>query len=356
MKINEVSPTIRYRVYMSYADLRNGPNTRKEGTWTGYANSQSNAAEEAEEAFKVSGMQDLSVVKVRKLKMSDSGIKEGINLTLNKYQRNPDYNTRSEITPDSERENRNLDDRIAAAWAKQWEKSGNDIENHKRDWDANVRDAISKRSKVSEEEVLDEWSQTDKGIKSELIKQGYSYLGAGVDQTAYLEPDSGLVLKIFGTHLNTKGSGGSMLSESQKMFVTWAEYCMNNPNNPYLPEFYGFEKFVFNDHTYFQIRQEHLTPIPEVLGEHVWVLADSFDELDYYSIEFFLRDFQTYYSESYSILHQILGETGLRSMIQTCKQLYDISKQHNWVFDLHEANFMARGNTPVIIDPWLVHA
>ena len=41
-----------------------------------------------------------------------------------------------------------------------------------------------------DEENLEEFSTTDKGIRTELEAKGYQYLGKGVDQTAYLGQQS----------------------------------------------------------------------------------------------------------------------------------------------------------------------
>jgi len=36
----------------------------------------------------------------------------------------------------------------------------------------------------------------------------------------------------------------------------------------------------------------------------------------------------------------------------TVKSLFLTSSRHNWRWDLHAGNFMMRGQTPVIVDPW----
>ena len=46
---------------------------------------------------------------------------------------------------------------------------------------------------------LTEFSSIDKKIDKILTVKGYKKLGSGKDQTAYLEPGTGYVLKIFGT-------------------------------------------------------------------------------------------------------------------------------------------------------------
>ena len=95
------------------------------------------------------------------------------------------------------------------------------------------------------EEQLDE-AIIDRKIKEILVNKGYKFLGAGVDQAAYLEPGSGQVLKIFGTQSanGLTSSGKPQFTKGQRMFFFWAKYCMDRQNNPFLPKFYGFESYV----------------------------------------------------------------------------------------------------------------
>jgi hypothetical protein len=87
---------------------------------------------------------------------------------------------------------------------------------------------------------LQEYSKTSNKVDKILKAKGYKRLGAGVDQTAYLEPGTGYVLKVFGTQ------GGESFSADQKMFFAWAKYCMKNTDNPFLPRFAGYESFVLD--------------------------------------------------------------------------------------------------------------
>ena len=106
---------------------------------------------------------------------------------------------------------------------------------------------------IAESEVLDEFSYTDHQIKRILQKKGYKFLGAGVDQSAYIEPSTGYVLKIFGSQEGSKG-----FSPDHKMFFKWAKFCMKHQDNPFLPRFYGYESFKFEGDMYLQIRTEQL--------------------------------------------------------------------------------------------------
>jgi len=201
-----------------------------------------------------------------------------------------------------------------------------------------------------EEETLDEFSTTDSGIRTALEKQGYKFLGKGVDQSAYSEPGTGKVLKIFGTQSNTRGTGGETLSTDQKMFVTYAKYCMQNANNPYLPKFDGFERFVFNDHTYFQIRMEHLSDSGD-LGYAVWDIERMVKRIGAKTSQVFSQEEK----DSWKLLVKKLGIDGTKLLMKTIIHLHAAGKKKGYGFDLHNENVMVRGDgTPVIVDPWVI--
>lgn len=203
------------------------------------------------------------------------------------------------------------------------------------------------------EEIVDEYSEKHPDIKKELKKKGYIRLGSGVDQEAYLEPGTGLVLKIFGTSSGTKGSGGQKISRNQKMFLVWAEFCMQHPQNKFLPKFYGFEKFVFNGHTYFQIRQERLTKMGK-FGQSLWDMADfiKYDHPRFEPSKAF--DEYVYGNEAGPKIVKELGEEDARKLFYTVQALQKIAKEKGFNLDLHDENWMWRDNTPVAIDPWFI--
>ena len=201
---------------------------------------------------------------------------------------------------------------------------------------------------ITNEEIIDEWSNTDKGINAELKRQGYKFLGSGVDQSAYLEPGTGYVLKVFGTQPELKGKPNKF-SADHKMFFTWAKFCMANPDNPYLPKFFGYESFVFNNHNYLQIRQERLTKSGD-LGDSIESIADY---LAYSTI----NELFTTRAVSYEIdaLMAVLGsKEEVARFGKTIKALQKIGNKKGWDWDLHGGNVMKRGKIPVIVDPWVV--
>jgi len=199
---------------------------------------------------------------------------------------------------------------------------------------------------------LNEYSTTSKKIDRILKAKGYKRLGAGVDQTAYLEPGTGFVLKVFGTQ------GGETFSQDHKMFFAWAKYCMKNSNNPFLPRFGGYESFILDGDRYLQIRQEALQPIG-VMGRLLDLIAQSIEEdgvrhlddaEDYiadYGLDTDLKNFEK--------LRKQLGDKGFNLLFSTMLKLHAISQKQGWGFDLHAGNFMRRADgTPVIVDPWVV--
>jgi hypothetical protein len=196
---------------------------------------------------------------------------------------------------------------------------------------------------------LTEYSKTSNKIDRILKAKGYKRLGAGVDQTAYLEPGTGLVLKVFGTQ------GGESFSADHKMFFAWAKYCMKNSSNPFLPRFGGHDSFVLDGDRYLQIRQEPLKPLG-VVGHVLELLATAIEEDGIQTLEEaeeFVKDFNKQYVPALKKLKQQLGPGGLDLMFSTMLRLYLVGKKNGWHFDLHAGNFMRRADgTPVIVDPW----
>lgn len=207
------------------------------------------------------------------------------------------------------------------------------------------------------EEILDEYGKIDDGIETALRDKGYQLLGVGTDQMAFLEPGTGQVLKIFGTDSSTAGSGGARISSGHRMFEAWADYCAQNSTNPLLPKFSGFKRFVFNDHTYYQIRQEHLQPIEENLGYLLHDLSSTVTTFPGENFRFIVNQLQNdaAYGKpcTYDDMIARLGKDVTDKMIYTVIELNNIADRSGFNLDLHNENYMARGKTPVILDPWL---
>jgi hypothetical protein len=202
---------------------------------------------------------------------------------------------------------------------------------------------------ADKDEILDEWSDTSAGIKKELVAKGYTYLGKGVDQTAYFEPSTGLVLKIFGTSPSTTGKPATF-SKDQKMFFDFASFCMKHSDIIFLPKFFGYESFVFKNQTYLQIRQERLFEGFDKTRTALYYLLHEIqlDEIH--------RDLPLSQRKGAATLIKAYGKEQVKKGISAFMELRKIgvSKQYTW--DIHIGNILAREDgTPVLVDPWVVH-
>lgn len=204
-----------------------------------------------------------------------------------------------------------------------------------------------------DEQNLEEFSTTDKGIRSALEAKGYQFLGKGVDQTAYLEPSTGLVLKVFGTQGNRQE-----FSRDQKMFFTWYDYCSKHSDNPLLPRFHGHDSFIWNDNRYLMIRTESLKktqgPIRHALDDLGW-MSRSWLQHRGLSVAGFVNHLKNNRQGDYALLEKALGAKGVTQMVSTLDELMKIGKAKGYRWDMHGGNFMRRADgTPVINDPWVL--
>jgi hypothetical protein len=216
-------------------------------------------------------------------------------------------------------------------------------------------------------QLLREFSKIEDRIQKELESRGYKFLGQGVDQMAFLEPSTGLVLKIFGSQC--RGDANNLkLSADQRMFKLYAEFCEQNKHNPYLPRFYGWDTFIYDTKLnngrikpclYLQIRTELLKNFDEQ-----W--TDFFEEMS--SDMIWSNDFQSFNdrlrrSEYGRVNRQWYrnqtndpqAKQRIENLYRTMRALYEMGERRNWSWDLHGANIMQRGDgTPVITDPWVI--
>lgn len=218
---------------------------------------------------------------------------------------------------------------------------------------------------------LAEYSHIPPGIEDSLEEKGYKILGRGVDQVAFESPDPRIVLKIFGSSRgrSVQGRAGEFNpTEDQKMFLTWADYCNRNKNNPFLPRFYKgqggkpWAPFVFKDRVYLQIWQERLREggaVTRDLSELVWLIQLMGPE----SIMRYYQGRPTG-GEDRGLVHKsdvtrmrrvanLVGESQWPQFVNTVYKLHKIAEQRGWRLDLHRNNFMLRmDGFPVINDPW----
>ena len=224
------------------------------------------------------------------------------------------------------------------------------------------KQGVAENDENLDEQVVDEWSDTDRGIGTVLKQKGYRKLGSGVDQTAYLEPGTGWILKIFGTKSDAHFTGGKpRFSNDHKMFFAWAKFCMGT-DNPFLPRFGGYDSFEWKGKTYLQIRQEPLTKMPVRAGKLLWDITDWIEGTrGNSSWSEFRRRFNGRWRDSpdnnyFVQLLAVMGgdEVAAKLFYKTLTSLYKIGAKKGWNWDLHQDNFMMRGKTPVIVDPWVV--
>lgn len=218
-------------------------------------------------------------------------------------------------------------------------------------------------------EYLVEWSTTSPKIKKKLVAKGYKYLGKGVDQTAYLEPKTGKVLKIFGTAESERKTTKSGFSKDHYLFKNWVSYCESHNGNEFLPKFDGWESFELDGEKYLQIRMERLQKLPSDLGDCLQDLANRLEVPrgeQKAAIQKIMDDVgkgaestnSKYMKGVYDELSKLailLGDKGLRQLLETIAELYTLAKKNGYTFDLHGGNFMHRNDgIPVIVDPWVV--
>lgn len=219
--------------------------------------------------------------------------------------------------------------------------------------------------KLDEVARLDELSFVNKGITTYLHAKGFKKLGSGVDVTAYLAP-TGHVLKIFGyddeedddydhgQQVQKKWTPKN-LSRSQNMFIQYAQFCANNSKNPYLPRFGKgrggkvWAPFVFKNKTYLQIWQERLYPA-KIKGTFLAAMADGIDNGQ--AMEDFLSEVEEYgWKKRMTIAFP--SDAAFALCWHTLEKLNRIADDHNFMWDMHNENFMCRADgTPVIVDPW----
>ena len=207
-------------------------------------------------------------------------------------------------------------------------------------------------------EIITE-AQHSAEIKQILLDKGYVFLGQGLDQMAFAEPNSNTVLKIYGT---SEGARLGELTEKQKSFKTFYDAVKADPTNEFLPEIYGYNLFNFNGKPYLQIRMETLFPFRGVAKHWNDILSSMADSVERRKpLKEYLSDLEEHIDNSKLknnelvtfIMH--LGTEGLTKIYKTIQHLYTIAKKNNYSLDLHGGNFMldSDGN-PVIVDPYLV--
>jgi hypothetical protein len=199
-------------------------------------------------------------------------------------------------------------------------------------------------------------AQFKKSLRQDMIDKGYKFLGQGQEQDAYLEPKTGLVLKIFGTG---KDSTASKYTKGQQSFIDFADFCMKNQGNPFLPQFFGWERFEYAGKYYLQIRVERMFPFNKAgsnLEYSIEKLADAVASEKYKTFNDWLT-IKERYNSALGDLHQLIsllgGEKECQLFWNTIASLNKIAKAKSYVLDLHQGNFMLGEDGQIIIsDPF----
>lgn len=206
-------------------------------------------------------------------------------------------------------------------------------------------------------DVLDE-ALMNPEIKKILTQKGYKFLGKGQDQDVYLAPD-GTILKIFGFERGSQG-----LSRGQQSFVDFANFCMKNPNNPFLPQFGGWEPFEFKGQRYLQIKCERLFDFQKAkAGPIAQQLDELAERVAHYGAEKGFERFMEYNYDRYgaadeqravgSLIALLGGEAEVRLLCKTIEQLDKLASQKGYRLDLHSGNFMLGSDGEIVInDPF----
>ncbi len=206
-----------------------------------------------------------------------------------------------------------------------------------------------------EEAVIDEAKMSPE-VKKIMTKQGYKFLGHGQDQDAYLAPD-GTILKIFGYERDSRG-----YSKGQRSFIDFANFCMANKDNPFLPQFGGWEPFVLGGQQYLQIKCERLfdlykAQVPRVgdaleeLARRVqhWGAVKGMEKFMYWEVDDRYADPRG----AGGLITLLGGKEQLMLLAKTIDQLAKLAKRKGYVLDLHSANFMLGSDGEVVInDPF----
>lgn len=213
-----------------------------------------------------------------------------------------------------------------------------------------------------------EWSKpTPKSIIDHLKELGYKKLGNGVDQTAFLAPD-GNVFKVFNTGKTRLPSG---FSKDHMMFKQWVTYCEKRPSNIFLPKFYGWESFKWEEQFYLQIKMERLAKLPSPLARTLETLADTIrvytrrGPAEKLKLENFYKSGEIDHilgqwidkstKDEFDKLLILLGKNDFVLLAKTIADLADIADKSGYTLDLHGGNFMHRNDgVPIIVDPWVV--
>lgn len=195
----------------------------------------------------------------------------------------------------------------------------------------------------------------------DFIRKNYGYrlLGRGADQSVFVDPKTGFVVKIFGTSRNTFGRPRlGDFTPAQRSFLLFWMYCQANTDNEFLPRFFGWKRFQFKNYQYLRIFTERLS---EVYDESLRVLLPSLADLvtqkrinpKSTSVDELLSTINEPLKDSLTSLVEKIGAQGLLKLIETIGDLRDIGHNNQMGLDLDAPNWMQRSTGQIVInDPY----
>ncbi|CAB4852723.1 MAG: hypothetical protein F2772_11275 [Actinobacteria bacterium] len=217
-------------------------------------------------------------------------------------------------------------------------------------------------------EKLDEYERgtpNSKEIFAKLKNLGYKQLGFGEDATVWTK-DENHVIKI----LMPSRSIPSNVTNAEKGFMTFYDFCKKHPELPNLPHFidiggHGHSAFEINGTPYRQIAMERLRPIKNGSFEEamVWILSDLAKyRVPWDNIVAILKKSETWATDPNMSNMPKLVASGLTDPVVnkqygilylTMSRLYHAGLKSGLGWDLHTENAMLRPDgTIVIVDPF----
>lgn len=180
----------------------------------------------------------------------------------------------------------------------------------------------------------------------------YEYISQGRDAIVLLEKKTGFIIKIIGY------SPSDIDIEAIKVFV---DYCEKHKTNKMLPQFFDVDDFQYENKNYLRIVSERLFPIEFSLGMQLSNLTRKlirkYDEHhNKAQLKQDVIDYVNSVNDDFSsqITGELLSQIDIDVFIQTLVDLVELSDKHDFMLDLHSANFMHGGDGEIVFnDPWV---
>jgi len=204
---------------------------------------------------------------------------------------------------------------------------------------------------------ITEVSSVNLNVHKKLLNKGYQYISSGVDQYAYYEPSTGMVLKIFGAGPNVKSSDeAEKYSVSQRMFFAWERMSKRHENNIFFPKIHDYKPFQYGNQVYLQIRQERLNNVDADLCflmpmfRKSAALGETYEEAK----QAIIAKGPTAVNVLKDVI-DYLSEKKLKLFYLTLTFLHKSAIEKGYKPDFHCGNIMQRKDkTPVFLDPWTI--